>query len=182
MAYKIVFRSGRVDRKVEKRLWKMIYGSRFSFHIDQSKPDTLSIHRVRLKVAKSFCGNHPGACPVGGAPKIKRNFLEGADWVEFNDRINWILDDYSLSADVSSAICIVRKETFRRIAYSGEPGAEWDRDCPSDDYVDCCGRKAARPKSDFPIGTPGIYKLKPREEKHEIVQGSLEPPEMVGLC
>lgn len=125
-------------------------------------PDLIKVVNVRLKESKPYCGSHPSSCDnrVGFDTKPRKSkVLEGSDWVEFNDTINDILDRLNLSANVKTVICILRKDTRRRIHYGehidsfGNP--EWNMDEADNYYVDYCGSIA--PDSSYPVGTPGLY-------------------------
>jgi hypothetical protein len=123
-------------------------------------PGVVRLDPIRLFEKKDHCGNHPGPCPLRGAfarPHKEYRYLEGADWVSFNDRINTILDRLCVSADVGSSLCVVRIGRRRRVNYGQQniTFAEWVRVAPDDEYQDWCGRKA--PPSTYPEGTPGYY-------------------------
>lgn len=62
----------------------------------------LDLAQIRLQKAKSYCGNHPGECVVGG-PRRKAVFLEWDDWVKFHEVVNDILDEMNLSADITTS-------------------------------------------------------------------------------
>lgn len=115
---------------------------------------------IRLAEAKPYCGNHPDACEVGIGKPRRAKFLEGADWVDFNDRLNDVLDRLDVDADVASAVCNIRQGRQRRTCYTSEPTfgrqTQWVKVGSSYDYEDWCGRSGA-PASDYPLGTPGSY-------------------------
>ena len=94
-------------------------------------------------------------------------YLEGLDWVEFNDRINDVLDSLNVNARVYTSVCEIRRGTERRIHYGSHPIpgnymglTEWDKVGEDSDYEDYCGRIA--PESTYPFGTPGEYE--PRKD------------------
>jgi hypothetical protein len=130
--------------------------------------NAVKINNVRLKEKKHYCGNHPNACvlpPRGkGGKNPKRFYLEGADWVDFNDKLNEIADRLMMDCRIQSAQCVIRDRRRRRIHYGsyvqrvsfmGEHW-EWERYGDRDnDYKDCIGVDA--PLSTFPEGTNGIY-------------------------
>jgi len=123
---------------------------------------SLSVKQIRLKESKPYCGNHPIACEVIPGNKVRKaNYLEGADWVEFNDLLNDVCDWYCVSANIRSAVCIVRKDVRRRTHYgyasTGRINVPWEWRMDEDDkfYVDYRVKRA--PDSSFPDGTPGIY-------------------------
>jgi hypothetical protein len=118
----------------------------------------LKLHEIRLRDKKAYCGNHPAACEIGGGSHRKGPWLEGADWVEFNDLVNDVLDGLHISANVHTAVCIVRKGKRRRIRYGyfrHFNQTQWERDEDEDGYEDYLGTWA--PNSIFPMGTPGLY-------------------------
>ncbi len=123
----------------------------------------IKIKNVRLRDKKLYCGNHPAECEVnfaGVEPRQRMGpWLEGLDWVEFNDRINDILDELNTSANVFTSVCKIRKDTRRRIFYGYHRLAfntEWNKDEDDSCYEDWCGKEA--PASEYPFGTPGLYK------------------------
>lgn len=152
---------------LKSNLQKMVDNSRFTvgdIEIHGERKPWIKIREVRLREKKHYCGNHPFACPVRPWPQRHANavYLEGADWVEWNDRVNDVLDEMGLGANVKTAVCVIRKDTKRRISYDGwfinQWNAVWDREADSDEYVDYCGRKA--PASWYPEDTPGNYERK----------------------
>lgn len=117
----------------------------------------IKIRMIRLKQKKAYCGNHPNECLVAGSHR-KGVWLEGLDWVEFNDLINDLLDEMHVSANVKTAVCILRKGTMRRTHYgSHQQGMfwQWNMDEHESHYEDWCDLKA--PCSTCPEGTPGEY-------------------------
>lgn len=128
----------------------------------------VSIKRVRLRKSKEYCGNHAKACERPGKKERKGTWLEGADWVEFNDRLNNLLDSLNVSAQVASAKgvgCIIRKGAHRRVYYwsdtfvgvqgNGEWRWNYDEATP-DAYMSHSGSPEPH-WSKFPPGTPGIH-------------------------
>lgn len=116
----------------------------------------INISTIRLKKAKQYCGNHAGPCLLTfELPKKKYKYLEGADWVEFNDTINDFLDKKKLSAVVESAEVRVRLNNMRRVYYSDNGYGVWNKYGHADDYE--CGFKENL-QTVFTYGTPGIYK------------------------
>lgn len=85
--------------------------SRFVTSLEIVNSYTLKFRMVRLKVRKPYCGNHPAHCETRGIVRKPRklNFLEGADWVAFNDLLNDVLDSLAISATVKSSACLIRK-------------------------------------------------------------------------
>ena len=142
---------------LEYSLECIMRAGRFTFEM-RSKGRAASFHNIRLIEKKPYCGNHPAACDVAGGRRGDR--LEGADWVDWNDRLNDALDVLGVSARVQSAVCIIRKGRARRTSYSiGRIGSnnvpEWAKDEPAAYWHDCIGEPA--PASWYPPGTPGLY-------------------------
>jgi len=135
--------------------------SRFKADIKytQGKHCRFKISKIRLRESKDYCGNHPNACQVVSNRKPRKtNFLEGLDWVNFNDMINDVLDEYNISANVSSAVCIIRKAGKRRVEYNSYwrgNFSEWNYDEMDGCYQDY--RTVIAPNSEYPEGTPGLY-------------------------
>lgn len=129
--------------------------SRFSLEVEIVSAKRLKINKVRLWQKKDYCGSHPGACNIV-KKHVRYNYLEGADWVEFNDTLNNTLDKIHANCRVASTVVLVRDGKKRCIKYRQQqghgPNAEWAR---IGIYQDYCG-KIAEP-STFPDGTPGIY-------------------------
>jgi len=135
--------------------------TRFTADITAPSRHNVKIINVRLKAKKEYCGNHPASCEIGNPKHKKARFLEGADWVEFDDWLNDQLDAKSISANISTASFWVRRGRMRRTLYSHYylpwgGNAEWSRDDP-DFYSDWCGKDTPAPRAEFPVGTPGIY-------------------------
>lgn len=138
---------------------------RFTFDIVPGKGAQMKLSKVRLKNPKAYCGNHAKACEGLGETHTRRTFLEGADWIDFHDRLNDLLDNIGASASVSNTAIITRKGTRRRVRYEansfrgtrGAPNFEWvwDKDGPDDHFQDCT--HAISQPAWFPEGTPGIY-------------------------
>ena len=128
-----------------------IEDSRFTATLSQTSKTKIKIEKIRLRDSKPYCGNHPASCRIE-VKSAWRNYLEGVDWVSFNDGINDILDRLGISANVWTSICIIREGRSRRVAYTAQPNGEWAKYGLTWNY---CGREA--PASDWPGGTPGIY-------------------------
>jgi hypothetical protein len=136
-----------------------IEGTRFTAAVEVISSQSLKIVDVKLRQTKPYCGYHPAACELAGSHR-RRAYLEGADWVEFNDLVNDVLDLHSASAHVYSIVCVIRQGSKRRVRYGAEYGrfggnATWERIGETGDYHDYRGTVA--PVSDFPEGTPGNY-------------------------
>jgi len=149
-----------------------VEASRFTANITENHDGSLKIKMIRLRTRKGYCGNHPNECvinPFIGEQKHKVcRFLEGADWVEFNDMMNDALDRHAISCVIFSRPLeikkklMVRKGVMRRTAYNSEPffrggmlrGHTWIGDEPGV-WADCTGQ--APVVAEFPEGTPGIH-------------------------
>lgn len=134
--------------------------SRFKIETEIFKQNEITISKVRLKESKPYCGNHPGSCQNPHDKKRKGVYLEGKDWIEFNDLLNDFMDKFRIAADISSTSCIIRKDMRRRIKYGmvdisrvGFSHFDWDKKGTESDYKYCVGLKP--PKTKFPKGTPG---------------------------
>lgn len=159
---KIIIKDDNSISQVEYWIKNWFEQSRFTFTLDfkfYPKP-TIKILNVRLKQNKAYCGNHPNACEFTFFERKhkKSAYLEGADWVEFNDTLNDCLDANSVKADVSSSVCVIRKDTRRRVDYDSSYVGnffQWNKYADDEYYQDYCKQQA--PRSSFPDGTPGIY-------------------------
>lgn len=142
---------------------------RFTALLENRKAGEISIAEVRLKDNKLYCGNHPNACErPAGFEKLRRGkFLEGADWVEFDDFINDVCDEHYVECDFISRDgqgkkWVLRDGRNRRVyyesAYLQGPGrnAEWIATMDDGDFEDHFGATNV-PASTFPEGTPGIH-------------------------
>lgn len=100
-----------------KALVRAIARSRFTAEFELHNGKSIHVKTVRLKTAKPYCGQHPGAC-LRDRPKRKMCLLEWDDWVEFNGRINDALDAIGVNADVFSTpaetVDVGRKMFIRR--------------------------------------------------------------------
>ena len=165
MAYSILLKSEQEAQSVLTQL--RCYLQRSRFHVQDvctvqysRKGIEIQLRGIRLKQAKDYCGNHPGPCRA----LIKKKhgeftYLEGADWVAFNNMVNDLLDKLGLVANVSSTTCIVRKGAKRRIVYGmfvfdDFGNVEWNKDENDSGYKDC--RKTYPTTTLYPVGTPGI--------------------------
>lgn len=133
--------------------------SRFTCEVEVTGDTLVKIRNIRLKEKKPYCGNHPNACDIHGGRK--GTWLEGADWVDFNDTLNDVLDMHHVDARVRSSVCEIRDGKRRRIAYDSywfRNQFQWTKDGSYCDFEDFCGRVA--PASEYPEGTPGLYERK----------------------
>ncbi len=148
-------------------LHKNLQQSRFTADV-RLHSKKITIHDVRLKEKKHYCGNHPYPCPVplfgGERPHRKGKWLEGADWVAFNDMLNDTFDDLGVSANIASTLVIIRKGRLRCIEYDAYPRGinqwEWIRDNGEfEDRID-----KPHEVSGYPDGTPGIDSWQLRQD------------------
>lgn len=169
MAIEIKIRSGHTPRQVWDAIGLLQQVSRFTFDIREALvkrrekatyTGVLTVHDVRLRQSKSYCGSHAGACAVPHDRREKKPFggknkcLEGADWIAFNDLLNTALDGLGASADIASFVCEIRRGAARRVRYTaGGTGGEWDKSGSLEDYADFCGKEP--PTTNYPEGTPG---------------------------
>jgi hypothetical protein len=140
--------------------------SRFTATVEPVR-NGVKLSMVRLRQSKHYCGQHPNECPVRffDRPHRKGSWLEGADWVGFNDGLNDLFDLHGISAHIWSANreaersgrFYIRRGTFRRLDYDstcrnvhGFLFFAWVMD---GEFADYCGRVA--PRATFPSGTPG---------------------------
>lgn len=125
---------------------------------------------ITLKAAKDFCGSHPAACKRLHSSHRKSRFLEGADWVEFFDKLNDLLDEERVSCNIECRglefrgtfyhrIGLYRRTRYRHIDGSSPfQNGNWDTSFCDDDFemgFDTV-KQPVRP-SEFPEGTPGIH-------------------------
>jgi len=133
--------------------------TRFTARVDVITSKSIKIRNIRLKESRKYCGNHPNACELNAGPSRSAKYLEGADWVYFNDMINDLCDALYVDATISTAVCKVRKGKLRRIYYGSHMHGfnwQWNMDEPDDCYAIFDEGEPA-PNSEFPYGTPGIY-------------------------
>lgn len=117
---------------------------------------------IRLRQPKDYCGQHAFSCAVANPGRRQKHrhysYLEGADWVAFNDMINDVLDDLNLSAEVWSNArnrdngINVRHGYLRCVEYlaSAEQGGDWLKEGHFKDR-----RNKKRRRAKYPRGTPG---------------------------
>lgn len=141
--------------------------------------ELIYVKGIKLKEGKQFCGNHPAACERLGGRHHKMRFLEGADWVEFNDCVNDLLDTLVVSAVIQSSVrdgttdrlpLRIRCGMHRRSVYTSGY-FNGSRSSPNENHVwtgrgnhDAhyavnSGFDCSRPEKDnaeFPTGTPGV--------------------------
>jgi hypothetical protein len=161
MAFKINKITGSDVQTIASRIRLALSQSRFNADVSTPSSRCVEIRTVRQNEKKDYCGHHPFACPVRPGPHKPHKhlpFLEGADWVAFNDMLNDCLDSLNVSANAGSSLCIIRKGYLRRAEYSGHTlgngiDSEWNRD--SSVYVRGRDLKAPKP-SEYPLDTPGL--------------------------
>lgn len=119
----------------------------------------LKILGVRLKHKKDYCGQHAGPCRTQGGRKHKiASWLEGGDWVGFNDLLNDLCDKHRIEADIwstreSIGRLYLRKGIARCTHYAAGNGQDWINEAFSTDHF---GHPEPAPRSDYEDGTPGI--------------------------
>lgn len=153
----------RTVREVMLELESAINCSRFiAKHIDQANSQAIKITDVRLKIKKKYHGSNANVFQHSWKKTFPRQlFLEGADWVEFNDLVNNVLDKLNVSAKVETNTCVIRKGEKRRITYDADYSSwnpnvmVWEKKGAEGHYVDNMGKPPI--ESQFPLGTPGIY-------------------------
>jgi hypothetical protein len=167
MAYQVIFNNLSDCNVFHCKILEYLDVSRFTCNIFQKDTHKkLCFNTIRLKEKKVYCGNHPYSCAIANPGRIepahrKTKFLEGADWVGFNDMINDTLDELFITATVKSSACIVRKGLERCVKYTAFPGKEWDKEGK---FKNCIASK--RPITIFPKGTPGIPHWNTKNEEN----------------
>lgn len=134
-------------------------GGRFTARVDCHR-NKVTIHEVRLTYNKEYCGNHPLPCPVRPGPHQKHKrlkYLEGADWVAFNDMLNDVLDSLGVVCDAGSGLVTIRKQGARCTYYASfSPTGffnEWVKD--SGHFENHIGTNK-HVQAAYPSGTPGF--------------------------
>lgn len=136
-------------------------GARFTADITTHR-NKVEIREVRLTYKKDYCGNHPFACPIRPGqphrPHKKLPYLEGADWVAFNDTLNDVLDSLSCVCDAGSSLLVIRKAGARAVKYGGQKtangiDAEWTN--TQSEFKNCIGANREIHAA-YPQGTPGF--------------------------
>lgn len=160
MPYSIIVNAA-VAAKVRNRLEAFLERSRFTVRCIDYKArggnqTAIELREIRLREKKDYCGQHAGPCLLNERRHREYHYLEGLDWVAFNDMVNDLLDQMNLEADVTSSACRVRRGGARRINYGMHDVrvGVWDKNGDTDDYLDC-RRKKATPTTSA-SGTPGI--------------------------
>jgi len=157
------FRNSNDKQRIARSLQSFVRRSRFTFDLVDAGERLLRIYKVRLRTRRYYCGNHPNVCNVdNGRKHPKALFLEGADWVDFNDRLNDILDKAGIECKITSmwSRWIIRNWDVRRWVYPSVPprnefsNYEWDLRNDEDLFTKGSGKPEV---SDFPYGTPGIH-------------------------
>jgi hypothetical protein len=158
MAYSIALPPDdpRKAQRVYSAIQRVIDSSRFCCDMSMKtarRSISIEFRNVRLSTSKPYCGNHAGPCLRGGRDR-KGNWLEGRDWVSFNDMLNDVLDALRISANVASSVCVVRIGRKRCVRYIGGDGGEWIRNNDPSNFADCIGMGPQ--VAEVPDGTPGI--------------------------
>lgn len=84
------------------------------------------LSRIRLSVAKAYCGNHPGSCEFPDRKKPRTTYLEWDDWVAFHSLVNEVLDSLSVYADVWTHPQDVRGKFFIRKGMAARTRFDWE--------------------------------------------------------
>lgn len=163
---------------------KMVEASRFTLRADcdtlRKNYHGVKVTEVRLKKAKDYCGQHPGPCVnfgFGERKHRKHKFLEGLDWVGFNQMVNDTFDRLKIDCDVFSfnremrggGKYYIRKGTLRRLKYPYESVNGifqlWLPGTVEEDFVDYNGKEPpAIPWYVLDAGTPGYACYTPEDE------------------
>lgn len=110
----------------ESRFTAEVYGK---FH--SRWKHAIRVERVRKRAKEIYCGQHPNECvanPFFDRKERKGRWLEGSDWVGFNDGLNDVLDGLEVEADVWSynrealkaGRYFIRKGRCRRVDYDSD--------------------------------------------------------------
>ncbi len=160
MAFVIKLEDKSKTQEVRTRLDEWLARSRFTAGVTYDEYEGIvtvggkHAKGVRLRQKKDYCGNHAGPCRLGDNNKhSERTYLEGSDWLSWNQSLNNILDELGVSAKVGSSTVIIRKGRMRRFRYSSEGHGDWKKDEPNA-YADCIGKSP--PTLEYTPGTPGI--------------------------
>jgi len=149
------------------------YNVHYSNAGDRCRHGRLRIYGIRLKARKPYHGAGPVPSSQammrrgwgrGGRKIAKMSFLEGADWVEFNDLLNDFCDELGICANIFSKVCSIRRGWFRRIAYESETlGRQhrWQRFPPPEHYMGVVSRTGPFPMSRIYSGGSNSVHLAP---------------------
>lgn len=103
-------------------------GSLYSKRVSGRKYCALFIiNEVRLKNKRPYFGfGAMAGSGKGAGPKIKQaTYLQGVDWIEFNDLLNDLCDKENVSSRIWTGTCLIRDGMKRRIRYSISPQGSW---------------------------------------------------------
>jgi len=176
----IRLRSKRGDvKKVHKALLATLKNSRFLVRDIVVKEQTadrkrgvIHLNEIRLKEAKYFRGCAPEFEEWRLARPCKRaHFLEAADWIEWNDLLNDLLDELDCPADVLSRACVVRKGRLRRTRYDTLEDkygiqSQWEKAGSKEAFSDC-NQHPLHPYSEVDGSFAGIYRFNHNITTHE---------------
>ena len=137
----------------------------------------LKIMGVRLKRKKDYCGQHAGPCLAQNAwrPHKVTSYLEGSDWVAWNDMLNDLCDANKIEAVIFSTResiggpLYLRKGKARCINYQeAAVGQHWDGKQPDSVFSEeHFGKRKPAARADYPDGTPGIPEyLQAKEDEY----------------
>lgn len=139
---------------------------------------SLKILSPRLRRKKFYCGQHAGPCQATFFAKRHKlgSWLEGADWVGFNDMLNDALDAHSIEADIwsereSIGRLYVRQGRRRCRSYMADDSVGRGQHWRGNKHEECnfyeshfgCTTPAER--SEYQEGTPGIPEWLASEER-----------------
>lgn len=146
---------------IARLIEKTINFTRFTAEIERfhGKKLKIRIRNIRLRESKPYCGSHPSFCESPSNKPRKAKFLEGADWVAFNDLLNTFCDAFGLSASIKSSVCKIRYGKERRVEYSAtyrKMIPQWEMD---GEHEEITYSPDTWLKSEYPPGTPGEYKV-----------------------
>jgi hypothetical protein len=161
--------------RIESWLKNSRFDARIELHHHYRWKYVIRISNIRLRHSKPYCGQHPGPCVNLFFVRKTRNgcWLEGADWVGWNDGLNSVLDELSVDAEVwshclDSERCsrfMIRKGKARRVDYESTSHGTHEVWVAEGTFEDWCGRKA--PTSTYPQDTPGIADWRPEAEDED---------------
>lgn len=159
----MIFKKGtETNLSTVDRLRAALELTRFSATIETeySNKPRICIKNIRLRKIKPYCGNHPSVCEFPDRKLKKAKFLEGLDWIAFNDFLNAFCDVLSLDVDIKSAVCRIRYGKERRVEYSeiykNGRVPEWQMEGEHEETPFTLDKWIM---SDYPSGTPGEYEV-----------------------
>lgn len=152
-------KSGQSPEQIAEMFRNRFSGTRFTMRIETHR-SKVTIHDIRLTYSKEYCGNHPLPCPNRGFVQKhkKAKYLEGGDWVAFNDFLNDCLDAMGCICNAKSSLCIIRKHGERCTAYDSRPQGDFNNEWVKDSGVFENKINSGTPvQAHYPEGTPGFH-------------------------